>query len=340
MDTMSTRERFHAVMNFQPFDRLPIVEWAGWWDKTVQRWHGEGMPVDPGDRYGICRHFGLDVYKQDWFRPRGDGCPKPAHHGAGLIRNADDYERIRPHLYPWPAVDKGRWRAWAEEQKRGEVALWFTVEGFFWFPRTLFGIEPHLYAFYDEPELMHRINQDMTDFILRVVDDLCTVCVPDFMTFAEDMSYNHGPMLSQELFDTFMRPYYEQVVPRLKEQGIIPIVDSDGDITACAPWFESVGVEGMLPLERQAGVDVGVLRARHPRMRFIGCYDKMVMNQGEAAVRGEFERLLTTASRGGLIIGCDHQTPPGVSLAQYQAYIGLFRDYAAEAGRQTRKGTA
>ena len=32
----------------------------------------------------------------------------------------------------------------------------------------------------------------------------------DFMTFGEDMSYNNGPMLSKECFDTFLLPYYRR----------------------------------------------------------------------------------------------------------------------------------
>jgi len=87
-----------------------------------------------------------------------------------------------------------------------------------------------------------------------------------------------------------------------------------------------------VPLERQAGVDVGVLRRRHPRMRWIGCFDKMTMTRGEAAMRAEFERLLPTARTGGLVISVDHQTPPGVSYEQYQLFLRLFRDYAARAG--------
>ncbi len=58
---MTPRERFQAVMNFQPFDRLPLVEWAEWWDKTIDRWHTEDLPADVEDRYDICRHFGLEV---------------------------------------------------------------------------------------------------------------------------------------------------------------------------------------------------------------------------------------------------------------------------------------
>ena len=101
--------------------------------------------------------------------------------------------------------------------------------------------------------------------------------------------------------------------------------------------LKAVGVQGMLPLERQAGVDIARLRTDHPKMRFIGQYDKMVMNKGEAAMRKEFERLVPTAARGGFLISCDHQTPPGVSYADYTLYVKLFREYANEAGRLSRQ---
>ncbi len=315
-------------MSFQPVDRLPIVEWAGWWNQTIDRWHTESLPTTITDRYDICRHFGLDVYYQGHLGVTGPDCPSPKGHGLGIVETMDDYERVLEHLYPWPAVDLDQWRRWEKEQASGDVALWFTVVGFFWYPRTLFGIENHFYAFFDQPELMHRMNQDLVNWMLRAIDEITTVCTPDFMTFAEDMSYNHGSMLSEQLFDEFLAPYYRQVTPRLEELGIIPVVDSDGDISVPAKWFEDVGVDGMLPLERQAGVDVAKVRADRKKMCFIGCFDKMTMNRGEAAMRAEFERLLPVASQGGLIISCDHQTPPGVSYDQYQLYLKLFREYS------------
>jgi len=333
---MNTRERFQNVMEFRPFDRLPIVEWAGWWDKTLERWHAEGLPASLTDRYDICRHFGLDVYVQSWFRMQGPGCPPPASHGAPILTSMAEYEALMPHLYPWPVVDCAYWNAIAEQQARGDVAVWFTLNGFFWGPRTLLGIENHLFAFYDKPDLMHRINNDIANHHLRILDALERICKPDFMTFAEDMSYNHGPMLSKDLFDEFMKPYYERVIPRIKAMGTIPVVDSDGDISVPAFWFREAGLEGILPLERQAGVDVAQLRRDHPRLRFIGCFDKMTMNRGEEAMRAEFERLLPVASSGGLVIACDHQTPPGVSYEQYKLYIRLFDEYAQEAGRRSQ----
>jgi uroporphyrinogen decarboxylase len=38
---MTNRERTLAVLNYQPYDRLPIVHF-GYWTETVQKWHQEG----------------------------------------------------------------------------------------------------------------------------------------------------------------------------------------------------------------------------------------------------------------------------------------------------------
>lgn len=180
-------------MNFRSFDRLPILEWAPWWDKTIERWRQEGLPQDLTDRYEICQHFGLDIYKQGKFAVCGSNCPQPASHGAGIMASEEEYEKILPDLYPPHPVNHDQWQQWAGEQDRGNIVLWFMADGFFWFPRRLLGIERHLYTFYDQPDLMHRINTDLAEWLIRVIDEVCSICTPDFMTFAEDMSYNHGP---------------------------------------------------------------------------------------------------------------------------------------------------
>ena len=63
----------------------------------------------------------------------------------------------------------------------------------------------------------------------RIREELFKVLVPDIVIFAEDMSYKAGPMLSPELYDEFISPYYAKILPFLKEHGCIPMVDSDGD---------------------------------------------------------------------------------------------------------------
>jgi hypothetical protein len=63
---MNHVERFRAVMNFKPVDRLPRWEWAMWWDQTIERWHHEGLPSDLkfNDVFGISQLIRREGTKQ------------------------------------------------------------------------------------------------------------------------------------------------------------------------------------------------------------------------------------------------------------------------------------
>jgi hypothetical protein len=312
-----------------PDDRLPMIEWAAWWDKTVDRWEQEGMPAGLSLARSL-QYFGLDELHNIVATP--DVPPAPGH-GAAVIGGEAGYKALREKLYGHAIIEGLLEQAAALKQRHdgGEISIRLWLDGFFWYPRRLFGIEPHLYAFYDYPELMHRINGDQLEFNLRALEELFSVLKPDFVGMAEDMSYNYGPMLSQQLFEEFLLPYYKKLTAYCKSRQVPVLVDSDGDITVMVPWLLNAGIAGVYPLERQAGVDIGLIRRNYPDFIMMGGYDKMVMNRGEAAIRAEFERILPVMRAGRYIPSVDHQTPPGVSFGDYQIYIRLFREYCEKA---------
>lgn len=278
-------------------------------------------------------YFGLVHHKQFWLDHKAEGCPSDASHGSGIIADEADYDAIRKYLLPTDAVS--RLAPQLEElrgaHEKGDTLVWYTLEGFFWWPHVLFGIEPHFYSFYDYPELYHRICEDLVEWQIQMVDEISRYLKPDFMTIAEDMSYNHGPMISKALFDEFLLPYYRRLVPEIKKHGTLVFVDSDGDITSAVPWFIEAGIDGILPLERQSGVDVGKIRDLYPDFKMIGGFDKMCMFHTPKEIQAELERLLPTIRRGGFLPAMDHQTPPGTSLENYRAYVALMKEYGRQA---------
>jgi hypothetical protein len=322
-------ERFRAVMGFQPVDRLPIWEWAMWWDQTLARWRGEGLPERLGDDvFAIHEFLGLDPYKQFWFSTTEATIEAAQHHVEGCVSDMGSYLRLRPQIFPAHDAAIRGMAPWAARQAAGDAVVWITFEGPFWFSRTLLGFERLMLAYYDQPDLIHCITTDLLQFNLRLLERIAAVCAPTFITIAEDMSYNHGPMISRQVFDDFVAPFYRVLTPRLKELDMAVIVDTDGDVTRLVPWLQALGVDGVLPLERQAGVDGLALRRAYPTLRMIGHYDKMTMPCGEAAMRAEFERITPLVRSGGVVPSVDHQTPPGVSLEQYRVYLRLLREYA------------
>ena len=324
-------ERFRLALsgNLSALDRLPVFEWASWWNLTLDRWAEEGLKRDltQDDRFDL---LGLDRHSQCWFSHRASACPQPKKQGGGIIEDASDYERVKPFLYPESTMDSAEayFTELEESHRRGERVLWYSMDGGFWFPRTLFGIEGHFYSFFDEPELYHTILEDLSAFQLRVLERIYSVCTPEFMTFAEDMSYNKGPMLSEKMFREFLLPYYRRVIPYIRAHGTRVIVDSDGDVTEMIPWLMDAGIEGVLPLEYQAGVDVNRIRREHPDFLMIGGFNKRIMKDGREAMEREFQRLLPALRAGRFIPSVDHQTPPDVNLENYKIYVELLKKYA------------
>ncbi len=323
---MRNRERVNAILDFKPVDRMPVIEPFVWWDLTLKRWYEEGLPrdVDPHD------YFGLDKWVQIWIGPGPDDNPDGEKGGGWNVKSFDDYTRVTKHLHKHEPYDPVKLAIIESSHKQGDIYFWITVEGFFWWPRVLFGIEPHLYAFYDNPELMHRINADQLEFNKEVLKRICAISIPDFITVAEDMSYRSGSMISKKLFDEFMKPYYLELVAFARECGIPKVlVDTDGNFYQLIPWFhEECGVDGFVPVERNAGMDLVQLRNLYPKLNLIGGFDKTKISGPEDVLRAEFNHALPALKTGGIILGTDHQTPPEVSLEGYKQYIHLLNEYA------------
>ena len=196
----------------------------------------------------------------------------------------------------------------------------------------------HFYAFYDYPDLMLEINRDLCEYYKKLLPEVFRHLRPAYMTFAEDMSYNHGAMLSKDQFDRFLLPFYRELVPVIQAQGTRVFIDTDGFVEPLIPWFREAGIEGVLPLERMAGVDVCRIRRNYPDFLMIGGVDKTVMHMGEAAMRKEFERILPAIRSGGYIPSVDHQTPPDVSMENYRVFMRLLKEYSSQYGMDLQNG--
>ena len=331
---MRNTERFARLLaGDTAIDRTPVIEWASWWDLTYKNWFQQGLPQMSPEELNV--YWGHDPLKQFWLPVIEEGCPQPDHFGGPIIEDEEDYKRVHKYLFTdrlLEQIDKnvGDYaRAHADE----DIAYWFSLDGFFWFPRRLFGIEGHLLAFYDYPELMLEINRDLCEFHKKCLKVLFSHIKPLFMTFGEDMSYNLGPMLSKECYDEFMLPFYKELVPLIKAGGTKVLIDTDGQVEPLIPWFLEGGIEGILPLEHMAGVDVNRIREKYPELIMIGGYDKTVMHKGEAAIRAEFERILPAIRSGRYIPSVDHQTPPAVSVEDYKLYMSILREYSQKIGK-------
>ena len=69
---MTASQRIRAVIKGEKFDRLPVIEWAPWWNLTAENWIKQGLPLDATKSvYDLQHHFGLDKCIQTHFFCKG-----------------------------------------------------------------------------------------------------------------------------------------------------------------------------------------------------------------------------------------------------------------------------
>ncbi|MGI6402743.1 MAG: uroporphyrinogen decarboxylase family protein [Oscillospiraceae bacterium] len=254
-----------------------------------------------------------------------------------VVTDEESWEKHKAHtlemlrLHCTPENMKKAYGTYREGCQRGDFALRLRLQGFFWCPRDLFGIEEHLIAYYDSPELLKEISQFQLDVYKEQLNGILRIVQPSTIFFEEDFSGRNGPMISPDLFDEFIAPYYRELIPFLKERGAGEIfLDTDGDFTLMIPNLMACGIDGVLPVDVNAGVDIVKVRQAYPNLKFWGGFNKLAIIQGPEAIEAEFRRLEPVIRQGGCIICTDHQAAPQTPLAHYRYYLQRLREVMCE----------
>jgi len=200
--------------------------------------------------------------------------------------------------------------------------------GGYMYLRSLMGPEDLLYAFHDQPELIHDCMKtwfELADAVIAKHQEHVTI---DEIFFAEDICYNHGPLISPDMMNEFLIPYYQQIIRNLrarqidKHRHLYVQIDTDGHAPPVIPvYIEGIGMDVMSPFEVASGCDVVQLGREYPQLAMFGGIDKRIMAKGQKAIDEHLEYILPAMRRrGGYYPTCDHGVPEEVSLADYRYY--------------------
>jgi uroporphyrinogen decarboxylase len=328
----------------------------GYWPETIARWHTEGLPdgVEPWDDCGIAHYFRppIEVYMYPPFERlviEEDETSQVVRTEMGIlcreskvglrlpqflkhpVANRDDFEAIKERLNPkTPGRYPADWDEWAAKAPglTHILCLGRRENGFFGWLRELMGLEGLLFAYIEQPDLVHAICRYHVTYLQGLYERALRDVKFDFIFMWEDMAYKNGPLISPGFFRTFMLPYYKQMVDFYRQMGARWItVDSDGNITKLIPLFVEAGVDGLLPFEVAAGMDVRKVREAFPKLRILGGIDKRVLAKSKAATNRELETKLPAMFRsGGYLPSLDHHVPPDVPYASFRHYLRRCRE--------------
>jgi len=242
------------------------------------------------------------------------------------VKTAADWETLKKRFDP---ADPERlppdWRERCERWGREGPVLIFQgprSPSLFGFVRELLGPGRTLYAFYDEPGLVHDMMETYTDFIMDLLPGVLDTAPLTSIFFWEDMCYRAGPLISPPMFRTFMLPRYRRITDLARRKGVdVIFVDSDGDVSQLIPLWLEAGINGVYPMEVAAGMDVARLRREYGKdLLMTGGIDKRVLARDRAAIEEELTAKMPVAEAGGYIPHIDHAIPHDVPFENFAYY--------------------
>ena len=359
-------ERFVDHLRYQPTDRPPCWETIGFWDATVARWRGEGLPA------GVTGQDYFDMEALHWipeipitnipFFPEFEEEVLSEEDSHRVVRNRygitrQEYLRgeSMPLFLSFPVSDRGGWQRikhrldadnpdrYAPLQRvaadfnarrgipRGEEVCPFPVCAGYGTCRNLFGEERLAYVFYDAPELVHEIMATWLALYCGLAERAPLEF--DFVYLWDDMAYRNGPLISPEMVAEFLAPYYRELIQHLRGLGYrLFLWDSDGAPQKILPLVAATGVNAFIPCEIAAGVDPIALQRQFGRsLGLSGGIDKRVLANGEREIYDEVMAKVPELLRhGGYVPAIDHTIPHDVPFDHYCYFVELVRRLGRE----------
>ena len=354
---MTDRERFLATMHYEPRDRCPVMDF-GFWSETLDRWRTEGLPADadPDLFFGMdaqWRSAPVDVGLRPLFEERvieDHGATQLVLQQDGVYALRKRYLATIPHYVNWTLKDRASWEKhyawrldpatpgrvpddWSERAagyRERDYPLAIHVGSLYGWIRNWMGLENVSLLVYDDPDLFGEMVQRVADCALGVLQRVYSESIIfDYALFWEDMCYNHGPLLSPDMFKRFLVPHYRRLISFLREHGTdVMVLDCDGKIDDLVPLWLEGGVNCLFPIEVGTwnGDPVAFRREYGRELLMMGGICKHTLARSQAEIDAAIDHVLPLVEEGGYIPFPDHRVPPDVPLDNYLYYVRAVRE--------------
>ena len=337
---------------------------------SLDRWISEGHiknleelyslwgPDDRGMFYfyglGWCEAAFLPPFEEKVLEDRGEYELVQDHAGRQVLFFKGRRNGFMPEYVGHPVTDRASWErdvkwrmdptspgrepdanhmAYMRDMAAQGGVMGQAVIGGYMYIRSLVGPEGALYLFYDDPQLIHDMMEAWFNLADATIAAHQKYAELDELFLAEDICYNHGPLISPDMMREFLFPYYQQLITNIKARQPnkgLPVlqIDTDGDCRPVIPVYQELGANYFSPFEVASGCDVVELRKQYPELLMRGGIDKRELAKGKEAIDRMIDRIMPfMAAEGGYIPMCDHGVPAEVDFEDYIYFRQRLKEF-------------
>lgn len=241
-------------------------------------------------------------------------------------RDLDSYVPPDPDL-PW------RYEKLEALVKRykGQRAIIATVTDVFDVAKeSLLGDVAYFKAMLANPELVDRANNIVLDYHLGYLRN-CIDIGADLILVTGDFATKQGPMVSPKHTARHIIPPLQKIVKYVQSRGVRVMKHTDGNIWQIFDLIVGTGINGIHPIDPEAGMDIGEAKAKYGDkvclMGNIDCGPLLVWGTVDEVRREVKDCIRKAGMGGGLICMSSNSIHSGVKPENYVAMVKAIREY-------------
>lgn len=265
------------------------------------------------DKWGVIRAFGPE------------STPAPVE---GPIRTPEDLAHYTP---PDPEADDvlGHLPEVIDRYK-GKKAVTAICRDAFFNPAFLRGTDRYLMDMIENPRLVHELVDVALSYDIPAMQRMIAAGV-DVVVFGDDYADKNSTLMSPRHFSQFVLPGLKRCVDAAHEAGAYVVKHTDGNIMPIIDMIVDTGIDGLNPLEPQAGMDIGLIKERYgSRIALIGNIDcgYLLCQAPVEEVREVTRRTIEIAAPGGgYCLSSSNSIHSSVRPENLMAMVETLREY-------------
>lgn len=216
------------------------------------------------------------------------------------------------------------------DRYKGQLAIGVHLNDVFSIPRNLMGFQELLMALAAEPELIRGLVELSVEMNIEFAKE-CARLGADFVFTGDDYASTEGPMMSPATFRELLYPGLVRVFTGFKEQGLLTVKHSDGNILPLLDMIMDAQPDCLDPIDPNGGLDIGQMKRdygdRFAMKGNVDCAHLLTFGEMSDVVRQTKEVLRAAAPGGGFILSSSNSVHSKVKPENYLAMWNTVRTY-------------
>jgi uroporphyrinogen decarboxylase len=256
--------------------------------------------------------------------------PDGAHTRNGFIRSSSEWDKYMEFNYDHP----GNWTFTYEtikECKKLDIVPQFAVFGAVAFEELcqIFGFPTFFRLLIKEKAFVKRIVKEMNDFAINIAEKTLERGGKYFY-ITNDIGFKGRSIISPKMFREFFKPGLKKFCHRVHKYGGKVMMHSCGYVSELIPDFIEAGIDGLHPIERQAGNDIVEIKKKYGKsLVLVGNVPIHLLTHGTPKENYEYVKFLlkNVSKDGGHIISSSHSVTMWCKLKNFLAYTKAVEDF-------------